>query len=119
MKNKAILIVEDEVSNYELLRAMMRKLEVKVYWAKNGKNALELCQEKSFDLILMDIKMPGLNGYEVTSILRSNGDNTPIIAQTAYARTEDEQAILKKGFNGYLSKPIEREKLLAIVEKYT
>lgn len=119
MKQKSILIVEDEASNYELLRAMMRKLDVKIFWAKNGRNALKLCLESTFDLILMDIKMPGLNGYEVTSIIRGNGNTTPIIAQTAYARAEDEQTILSKGFNGYLAKPIDRKKLLATVEKYT
>ena len=118
MKQKSILIVEDEASNYELLKAMMRKLDVKIYWAKNGKNALALCNENSFDIIFMDIKMPGLDGYEVTSIIRSNNKDTPIIAQTAYARAEDERIILNKGFNGYLAKPIERGKLLAIVKKY-
>jgi len=118
MKQKSILVVEDEVSNFELLKAMMRKLSVKIFWAKNGIEALKLCKENSFDLIFMDIKMPGMDGYEVTSLIRANGDDTPIIAQTAYARLEDEKIILSKGFNGYLSKPIIREKLLSVIEKY-
>ncbi len=119
MKQKSILIVEDEISNFELLKAMMRNLNVKVSWAKNGKNAILLCNEKTFDIIFMDIKMPGMDGYEATSIIRSKGYKTPIVAQTAYARKEDEKLILQKGFNDYLSKPIDRNKLLALIEKYS
>jgi CheY-like chemotaxis protein len=118
MEKISILIVEDEISNYELLKAMMRKLNVKIYWARNGINAVKLCEEYSFDLIFMDIKMPGMDGYEATSIIRSHNKTTPIIAQTAYARVEDEKIILQKGFNAYLSKPIDRIKLLNLIEKY-
>jgi CheY-like chemotaxis protein len=62
----------------------------------------------------MDIKMPEMNGYEAIKILRSRGVETPIIAQTAYARIEDEHTSLKMGFNGYISKPIDRKKLFDI-----
>ncbi|MGD2035150.1 MAG: response regulator [Bacteroidales bacterium] len=117
-EEKKILVVEDEMSNYELLKAMMRKLNVKILWAKNGINAVKLCDEQTFDLILMDIKMPGMDGYEATSIIRRKNAKTPIIAQTAYARSEDEKNILQKGFNGYISKPIDRAKLLGIIESF-
>ncbi len=118
MEKLSFLIVEDEISNYELLKAMMRKLDVNIYWARNGRNAVKLCEEYKFDLIFMDIKMPGMDGYEATSIIRSYDKTTPIIAQTAYARVEDEKIILQKGFNDYLSKPIDRMKLLKLIEKY-
>jgi CheY-like chemotaxis protein len=113
-----ILIVEDEESNYELLRAILRKSNVEIFWAKNGVLAIELCNHYKFDLVLMDIKMPEMNGYVATDILRKKGFNFPIIAQTAYARIEDESIILKKGFDGYISKPIDKTKLLEIVAKH-
>lgn len=119
LNQKSILIVEDEISNFELLKAMMRRLDVKIFWAKNGINAIKLCNENIFDLILMDIKMPLMDGYEATSILRRNGNNTPIIAQTAYARIGDKKLIFQKGFNGYLPKPIDRKELLDIIERHT
>ena len=86
-----ILIAEDEESNFELLKGMLSKREIEVFWAKNGKQAVEYCQEKEFALILMDIKMPEMNGYEAINKLREMGVNTPVIAQTAYARLEDEK----------------------------
>jgi CheY-like chemotaxis protein len=113
-----ILIVEDEESNYELLKAILRKSNVEIFWAKNGIGAIDLCKRFSFDLVLMDIKMPEMNGYEAVEILRKQGFTFPIIAQTAYARIEDESIILNKGFDGYISKPIDKTKLLEIICKY-
>ncbi|MBA7582934.1 Sensor histidine kinase RcsC [subsurface metagenome] len=97
---------------------MLRKLNAKIFWAQNGINAIDLCTENQFDLIFMDIKMPAMDGYEATSRLRKKGNSTPIIAQTAYARIEDEKIILQKGFDGYLPKPIDRKKLLSLIDKY-
>jgi CheY-like chemotaxis protein len=116
-RNK-ILIVEDEESNYELLKALLRKSDVDVYWAQNGTSAIDLCKEHNFKLVLMDIKMPEMNGYETAEILREKGYAFPIVAQTAYARIEDEAIILKKGFDGYISKPIDRTKFLSLISKF-
>lgn len=113
-----ILVVEDEESNYELLKAILRKTNVELYWAQNGVTAIELCDQFKFDLVLMDIKMPEMNGYEAVNILRKKGFDFPVIAQTAYARIEDESIILSKGFDGYISKPIDKNKLLFMVEKH-
>jgi len=117
LSGKHILIVEDEVSNYELLVAMLRKSGAEFSWAKTGREAIELCEKNNFDLILMDIKMPELSGYEAIDEIRAINQNVPVIAQTAYARMEDETRILNRGFNGYLSKPIDKNKLLKILEK--
>jgi CheY-like chemotaxis protein len=115
---RKILIVEDEESNYELLKAMLRKTEFEIFWAQNGIQAIELCDKFPFTIILMDIKMPEMNGYDAIKILRNKGIETPIIAQTAYARIEDESTSLKMGFNGYISKPIDRKKLFELINRF-
>ena len=115
---KKLLIVEDEESNYELLKAMLRKMDMEIFWAQNGIQAIELCQVHAFSLILMDIKMPEMNGYDAIKIIRNRGIVTPIIAQTAYARIEDEDISLKMGFDGYISKPIDRKKLFELLADY-
>jgi CheY-like chemotaxis protein len=117
LNGKKILIVEDEASNYELLLAMLRKSGALFSWARTGKEAIDLCENDNFDLILMDIKMPELSGYEALDQIRAKNKKIPIIAQTAYARLEDEMNILKKGFDGYISKPIDKNKLLKLLEK--
>jgi CheY-like chemotaxis protein len=66
----------------------------------------------------MDIKMPGMNGMEATKIIREFRNDVPIIATTAYAQTNSEQRFLDAGFNGYLAKPIRKEKLLAVLNNY-
>jgi CheY-like chemotaxis protein len=118
LHQKKILIVEDERSNYELLKAILRNTKAEIFWAHNGKEAIEFCDNNNFNLVLMDIKMPEMNGYEAVTILRQKGHTFPIIAQTAYALVEDEAIILKKGFDGYISKPIDRKRLFDYVEKY-
>ena len=116
-ERKTILIVEDEESNYELLKAMLRKREFHVLWAQTGLEAVSLCKDHIVHLILMDIKMPELNGYDALKILRKQGMKIPIIAQTAYARLEDEAKALSAGFDGYISKPINRNKLNELIDK--
>lgn len=113
-----VLIVEDEESNYELLKAMLRKRDVVVFWAQTGIEAIELCEQHEFSLILMDIKMPEMSGYAAIGRLREMGVNCPIIAQTAYARIEDEEKALKMGFNAYVSKPIDRPRLMGFIDEY-
>lgn len=116
LKDKKILIVEDEVSNYELLKAMLRKAQVNIIWAQNGTDAVDLCRKDRFQLIFMDIKMPEMNGYEAIRQIRKMGIKTPVIAQTAYARIEDENRILAMGFDDYIAKRIDRQKLFKVIE---
>lgn len=117
-KRKRVLIVEDEESNFELLKALLRKRELEISWAKTGIQAVELCDKQDFHLVLMDIKMPEMNGYMIFEILRSKGMKSPIIAQTAYARQEDKEKILSAGFDGYISKPIDRNKFNSLIDKF-
>ncbi|MDA3890566.1 MAG: ATP-binding protein [Salinivirgaceae bacterium] len=116
---KKILIVEDEDTNYSYLESALTITKVEVEWAKDGKVAVDLIKSGvRFDAILMDIKMPIMNGYDATLAIREMLPNQIIIAQTAYARSEDYVEIKKAGFNEYLIKPIIHEELYAILAKY-
>lgn len=105
-----ILIAEDDPSNYKLFESILGK-EYTLIHAWNGKEAVELFKEHAPNLILMDIKMPEMDGYEATSIIRKYSRNIPIIATTAYAFSTDEDQIMSSGFNGYIAKPIHRSAL--------
>jgi len=111
LNEKHVLIVEDDPANYELLKVMLKRTGASVSWAQNGIEAIDFCKTKLPDLIFMDIKMPEMDGFETISRLKEMKVPTPVIAQTAYARIEDEKKIIESGFDGYLSKPIERNKL--------
>ncbi len=117
LDKKNVLIVEDDRSNYEVLKAILKKTKASVSWAKNGFEAINICTNEQPDLIFMDIKMPDMDGYETFNKLREMKIKTPIVAQTAYARLEDEHKILNSGFDAYLSKPIEKNKLFVIINE--
>ena len=115
-----ILLVEDEYINRILAVTVLEREGWKVTVAGNGVQALELIDKKYFDLILMDIQMPELNGYEATRTIRKNEDHTgrhvPIIAMTAYAVKGDREKCLAVGMDGYVSKPIRPDQLHAEIE---
>ena len=116
---KTILIAEDEVSNFEFLKIFFTKMNIKVLWAKNGKEAINLCDtDPSINLVLMDIKMPLLNGYEATKRIKNKRPELPVIAQTAYATLADKEEALKSGCNDYLSKPIKIKQLNDLLKNY-
>lgn len=100
-----ILIAEDNPSNYRLFESIL-KSEYKLLHAWNGKEAVELYHRYKPQLILMDIKMPVMDGYEATAEIRKVSPNVPIIAVTAYAFAQDEQRIINSGFDAYTAKPI-------------
>ncbi|MBM3420777.1 MAG: PAS domain S-box protein [Bacteroidetes bacterium] len=114
--NRQILIAEDDETSYMYLHHILRRGGYKVIRAHNGDEALEMMEERSdIDLVLMDIKMPGRDGYEITRILKKRFPEVPVIVQTAYALTGDREKALESGCDGYLSKPISREQLLNLV----
>jgi CheY-like chemotaxis protein len=116
---KTILIAEDEVSNFEFLRIFLTQMNIRVLWAKNGIEVINLCEtDPSINLVLMDIKMPLLNGYEATKKIKNKLPELPIIAQTAYARMADKEEALKAGCDDYLSKPIQIKRLIDLLKKY-
>lgn len=115
---KTILIAEDEESNFRFLEMLLSKTEVKLIHAENGKQAIEMYQKNEVDLILMDIKMPVLDGLEATKRIKNIDSEIPIIAQTAFAMENDEKLSLEAGCNAYISKPIRKHKLFELLNEY-
>ena len=118
-RGKTILVAEDEVSNFEYLRILLTKMNIRVLLAKNGIDVIDQCKnDLSIDLVLMDIKMPLLNGYDATKEIKTMRPGLPIIAQTAFATVADREEALGSGCDDYISKPIESGKLAEIIKKY-
>lgn len=107
-----ILIAEDNDSNYKLFESILKK-DYHLVHAWNGLEAVELFKKHNPNLVIMDIKMPILDGYGATEEIRKLSETAIIVAATAYAFAEDEQRIHEKGFNGYISKPINAKALKA------
>ena len=116
--NPKILIAEDVESNYLYLNAVLSKIKAKIFWAKNGKEAVDIFKKEKLDLILMDLQMPEMNGYEATRIIKAEKPDLPIIAQTAFAMSDDREKALEAGCDDYLAKPIKSKDLLNTVEKF-
>ncbi len=116
---KRILIAEDTESNFKLLEQYLKKTKVEIIWAVDGVEAVEFCkQDDKIDLILMDMKMPNMNGYEATTKIKKLGVKCPIIAQTAYALQDDEVKTFTAGCDSYLAKPIKSRELFTVMEKF-
>ena len=115
-----ILVAEDDPNNYKLIEIMLKKHYTLVH-AWDGRQAVEMYSQNNPDLILMDIKMPEMDGYEATAAIRELSVDVPIIAVTAFAYPEDEKRILSSGFNAYLTKPVSskllREKIAELCQK--
>ena len=119
LKGKTILIVEDEESNFALIEMVLKKFEAKTLWAKNGKEALDfIVYNQNIDLVIMDIRMPELDGYETSTKIRVINKNLPIIAYTAYALYGDEEKSLNAGCDDYLKKPAKASDLIKMIKKH-
>ena len=118
-KKYLILIVEDEEVNYLYLETLLEaeiKINCDIIHAKNGLEAIEICkQNANIDIILMDLKMPIMNGYEATMQIRKFRPNLPIIAQTAYSTVSDREKAISAGCNDFISKPIAEKKLTELL----
>jgi signal transduction histidine kinase/ActR/RegA family two-component response regulator len=112
-----ILVVDDAVDLRVLMRRNLEKLGAHVDTCENGLEAVEKALAHPYNVILMDIKMPVMDGYEATSVLRNKGYNLPIVAVTAHASVDDKQKILSAGCNYYLSKPVDLPFLTDIILK--
>ncbi len=118
-----ILLVEDNATNRTFLGLYLRRKGYTVEEACNGYEALNLLQEKKYDIVFMDVQMPGLDGVETTRIIRKNASGQydsriPIIAMTAYTMKNDKNYLLQSGMDYYVAKPIELEQLAVIAEKW-
>lgn len=116
---KLILIAEDDETSYVYLSMILKKENYKVLRALNGKNAIELCHSREdIALVLMDIKMPVMNGLLATESIKKDKPNLPVIAQTAYAFSMERQEAIKAGCDDYITKPIDKEYLFELITKY-
>ncbi|MBW8035066.1 MAG: response regulator [Planctomycetes bacterium] len=113
-----ILVAEDVKTNQVLIETLLSKMGIDVTIAADGNEALKEALKQEFDLILMDIQMPRMNGYEATDALRKEGITTPVIALTANAMKGDDIKCLEAGCDGYLAKPIDRDQLIEMLDKY-
>ncbi len=119
LKTLNILLVEDDEASSLLLSLTVKPIAKKLLFASNGVEAVEKCRKNpTIDLILMDMKMHEMDGFEATRQIRVFNKDVVIIAQTAYTLTGDKEKAIEAGCNDYLSKPIKRDQLLALIYKY-
>ena len=114
----SILIVEDNEDNQQLLSIILCDIGAEITFAKNGQEALDKTRNKTYDLILMDIQMPVMGGIEATKILRQSDYTNPIVALTANAMKSDYDMCIEAGCDGFLTKPINKDKLFKTIYKY-
>ena len=117
--NRVMLITEDEEVNFFYLKTLLKKTKARILRARNGQEAVDIITEYkgAIDLVLMDINMPVMDGYEALRIIKSKHPDLPIIAQTAYTLNNDRHKCLAAGFNGYIPKPINRVALFRTVNE--
>ena len=113
-----VLVAEDSPTNQVLIRRLLEKMGFEVTIAEDGNVALQKTLTHSFDMIFVDIQTPNMNGYEATKAIRTHGVTTPIVALTASAMPDDEDKCIRAGCDDYLSKPIDRKKLLTTIQKF-
>jgi len=119
VQGKVVLIAEDDDTNYLYLEAALAKAKLKLLRAFNGIQAVEMCKtNKEIQLVLMDIKMPLMNGYDATVLIKQDRSDLPIIVQTAYAMVEERNMAFAAGCDDYIAKPIKKAELVEMVMKY-
>jgi len=122
--SKRVLVAEDNLVNQKVILAMLAKFKIKPELAENGLIVLDLIEKQTYDLVLMDCQMPVMDGYEATRTIRGHElanaslTHTPIVALTAHAASEAETTCLSSGMDGYLSKPLKRNKLAEVLKRW-
>jgi len=115
--DKKILIVDDEQLIHFFYKEIFKETGANLLHATDGRTSVSICKEnEDLDIVLMDIHLPNLNGYEALSEIRKFNHDVPIIAQTAFALSEDRDTALKAGFDEYVSKPINKSEVKQIIE---
>ena len=114
-----ILVADDDETSVMFISVIVTELSKEILIARTGIEVLDICRNNpDIDLILMDIQMPGLNGHEASRQIRQFNKNVVIIAQTAYGLSGDKEKAIEAGCNDYISKPISKDKLLSLIQKY-
>lgn len=117
--DKTILVVEDDEISMEFLTELLSPSKVKILTAINGLQAVEICAaNRMVDLVLMDVRLPKLNGKEAMQEIKKQSPDKIVIAQTAFAMSGDKERYLELGFDDYISKPIVMDDLIKLISKY-
>ncbi len=119
-KKLTVLVAEDDKTSFVYLETILSKVGFNLINTENGEDTIQaLKSNDEIAIILMDIKMPGMNGLEATRQIRSFNKSIPIIAQTAHAFIEDRNKAINAGCNEYITKPIERDLIIKLIRAYT
>ena len=112
-----LLLVEDNESNRDMLSRRLVRRGFEVVTATDGESAIRIAREAKPDLVLMDMSLPGINGWDATRIIKSSPETSaiPVVALTAHAMTSDREEAFAAGCNGFETKPVEMDKLLATI----
>jgi len=117
-----VLCVDDNNANLKLINAFLSEFDLKIKSASNGVDAIELCKQETFDIVFMDIQMPGMDGLRASKLIRKTSAKNlklPIIALTAHAMKGEKERLLSEGMDDYLTKPINQEQLKSCIKKWT
>ncbi len=118
-KDFTILVVEDVETNMLFIKAAIDKTGISIIWARDGMDAIEKVQEnKSINVVLMDLRMPNLDGFKATEVIKSLRKDLPVIAQTTFTDEMDKNRVFEAGCDAYLAKPIRLDKLLGTIGKF-
>lgn len=118
-KNLKLLLVEDSLDSQFIIAHFLKVSGVNLKIVNNGKECVDSALSEDFDLIMLDLEMPLMSGFEAIKILNERDYKVPIIALTAHATSEDRIKCLKAGFKDHLSKPVNRQSLLKVIHDWT
>lgn len=118
ISNKKILIVEDDVYNAQYLNEVLKDYFSELFTVSNGQEAIQFAGSHHVDIILMDVRLPDISGYDAAQMILANNPRARIIAQTAYAANEEKQKAIAAGCVDYISKPTKQEQLLSMIRKH-
>ena len=118
-KSYTILVVEDVETNLMFIKAALGKTGIRIIWASDGFEAIKLVQENdNIDVVLMDLRMPNLDGFRATEVIKNVRADLPVIAQTTFTDEMDKDRVFEAGCDDFLAKPIRLDALLSTISKY-
>ena len=117
-KKFTLLVIEDDEASFRLIEAALRVIDLKILHTENGQDGIILFTEQNVDLVLLDIQLPGMDGYEVLDHLKKINPEIPVIAQTAYSMSDDKDKCIELGCSDFLSKPLNIMQFRELINEY-